>query len=138
MFRRILLLLVALGLLVSVGRWLHLQLAYAEIERLTEQYGDALAMAINQTVMEVQHPMEGYSQSLEYFKVFDVSDTHAKVFVVIQLKINRPGLPASERSGEFYHFVFQNGQWISDPSQPREVVWSDYGSADGETWPPYR
>jgi hypothetical protein len=122
-----------------MGRWLQLQSAYAEIEKLTAQHSADLAALVTSTLAGAQYPGSKFYESVEYFKVFEYSPTQAKVFVVerIQPTDQRAGLPG-DRAGVFYHFVFQDDVWILDPTRPPEFIWSDYGSADGETWPPYR
>jgi len=128
---------ILLSLLFVAGRSLHLQIAYTEVEKLTEEHGQNLKAAIDEIFKEPS-PVSGLTKTLEYFKVFEYSGTHAKVFVVSRFKgPERMGLP-DDRSGVFYYLAFQNGAWIVDPTRPPEFTWSDYGSADGETWPPYR
>ena len=131
---------VGLCLLFAAGRWLHLQIAYAEVERLTEQHGRELSSAINKSITD--DPLssaEGVSVRLDYFKVFEYSGDQAKVFVVISYDETRPQMPlVRDWFGQFRYFVRQNGDWVIDQNKrPYELVWDALGSADDETWPPY-
>lgn len=137
--KRIIVVVIVAGLLFGMGRWLHLQSAYAEVEGLTTRHSADLVSVVSSTVADVQYPGSKYYESVEYFKVFEYSPTQAKVFVVkrIQPTDERAGLPG-DRAGVFYYFVFQDGAWALDQTRPPEFIWSDLGSADGATWPPYR
>jgi hypothetical protein len=127
-------------ILAIAGGWIYLQLAYARIERLTERYGPLLTSAIARDIVDVKRsPVNGLGDpKLEYFKVFEYTQTRAQVFVVTRFEIETPGSSTYERTGEFYKFVLENGTWRVDTSNLPEVVWSRLGSADGQTWPPYR
>jgi hypothetical protein len=137
--KRIIVVVIVTVLLFGIGRWLHLQSAYAEVEGLTARHSADLASVVSSTVADVQYPGSKYYESVEYFKVFEYSPTQAKVFVVkrIQPTDERAGLPG-DRAGVFYYFVFQDGAWTLDQVKSPEFIWSDLGNADGETWPPYR
>lgn len=138
--KKILVGIVVLSLLFVGGRWLQLQFAYAEIERLTEQHGSELSSVINKSIAD--DPLsgtDGVSSRLDYFKVFEYSDYEAKVFVVISYEATQLKAPLlRDRFGQFRYFVRQNGDWVVDQSKrPYQLVWDALGSADDETWPPY-
>ena len=129
---------IAAILVFSLGRWLHLQAAYAEVERLTTQHSADLTAIVSSTVESTQYPGSRYYEVVEYFKVFEYSQTRAKVFVVERILPTEYGRLPADRAGIFYYFVLHNGIWTLDLTMQPDVIWSDYGSADGETWPPYR
>jgi|DewCreStandDraft_4_1066084.scaffolds.fasta_scaffold24716_4 hypothetical protein len=144
--KKILIGIVVLCLLFAVGRWLHLQFAYSEIERLTEQHGNELSSAVNTSVTdeitsenEIAIKPELDTIVVEYFKVFEYSESEAKVFVVIRSDIKWPTTPpVHDRIGQFRYFIRQNGTWmVNQNKRPFELVWDTLGSADDETWPPY-
>jgi hypothetical protein len=137
--KKIIIAIVALGLLFVVGRWLHLQITYAAVEKLTEQYSSELFSVVNTSFAD--DPLfkaEGVSARIDYFKVFEYSENRAKVFVVISYDEARPKMPVfHDRFGGFRYFTRRNGNWVADSQRPFELVWDAMGSADDETWPPY-
>lgn len=137
--KKTLILTISLAVLYIGGRWAHLQFTYAEIENLTTQYSDNLAATVNDIVKSAEYPGSRYHELVEYFKVFEYSETRAKVFVVSRIEPtdDKAGLPG-DRAGIFYYLIFNNGMWVVDQSRLPQFVWSDLGNADGETWPPYR
>lgn len=136
--KKIFALVVVASVIVGIGRWLHLQVAYAEIERLTELHESEIADTIETAVTAVQYPGSRYHEIVEYLKIFEYSQEHAKVFVVTQiLPVNNEKGSLNDRVGVFYYLLYQNGTWNVDQTEPLEVIWSKLGSADGETWPPF-
>ena len=71
--------LLAAVLIFAIGRWLHLQIAYAAIEGLTQKHGAELSSVVSQSVADdpLSHT-EGITSSLEYFKIFEYSDNQAE------------------------------------------------------------
>jgi hypothetical protein len=132
-------LIVSIGLLCAGVQQLNLQHAYDGIEILTQLHAAELSTVINECATHVERPLDNARLTVEYFKIFEYSETYAKVFVVTQLEIYKAGitLPLRDRSGQFVSLLFQDGNWMCDPSRPPQLIWSDLGSADGETWPPY-
>ncbi len=138
--KRIFLIIILAGIVFFVGRSIHMQIAYAEVEGLTTQHGSELSSAVNQSI--ANDPLlsaEGVTSRLEYFKVFEYSENQAKVFVVISYEATQLKAPVMhDWIGQFRYFVRQNGDWVIDQSKrPYELVWDALGSGDDETWPPY-
>lgn len=123
-----------------------MQIAYAEVERLTNQHDSELTQAITKYIEDkFIKPSKEYKLatpppeiSLEYFKVFEFSETNAKVFLSLRFDPVQPqSWNPSEREGWFVYLESKDRMWIADESRKAELVWSQYGSADDETWPPY-
>ena len=99
------------------------QLAYARVEQLTESYAHEFTRVLEET--ETQG-----CESIAYYKVFNYSSDEAKLFVVYRLKDRRH----PNHHGVYVYLRRTAGEWeITD----YELVWAQYGSADGITWPPY-
>ena len=139
--KKFLIAVVALCVLFAAGRWLHLQIAYAAVEQLTEQHGGELSAPISQSIADDPQlsGSDGFTSTLEYFKVFEYSESQAKVLVVVSYEATRLKAPLlHDRLAQFRYFVRQGGAWVVDHSKhPYELVWDDLGSADDETWSPY-
>jgi hypothetical protein len=144
--KKIFLIVALAGVVFFIGRSIHMQIAYTEIERLTQQHGAELTQAINKYIEDkFIKPSQEYKIatpppkiSLEYFKVFELSETRAKVFLSIRYEPTESKPRYSyDREGGFAYLEFQNGMWITDENRHFELVWSRLGSADDETWPPY-
>ena len=126
--------LLAAVLIFAVGRWLHLQIAYAQIESLTRQHSDELAPELSKYVDDYyNHKDIRFYTAIEYFKVFEYSEANAKVFAVLNSDL---GDHMKCPEGNFFYFIRSNGKWAADRSILPDMVWT-CGSADGETWPPY-
>ena len=98
-------------------------LSYFYIEVLTQTYAHRFAQAHFQMTDQV-----------EYLKVFEYTDHEVRIFVVDIGKNARTN--QITRSGSFHTFHWSNPKsaWVEDKF---DCVWSDDGSADGFTWPPY-
>ena len=116
---------IAIGLLIAI---ILLVAAYGRIEYLTYRYGDQFKVAARKTSWEGE---------LMYLRVFSYSEKDAKVFIVErQQSYEGQDQETYYRTGTFYYFG--RGATSSAWSlQHWEVVWSEAGSADGWTMPPY-
>lgn len=97
--------------------------SYFYVEVLTQTYAHRFAQAHFQMTDQV-----------EYIKIFEYTDHEVKIFVVDDSK--NPVSNNWFRSGSFHTFHWSNPKtaWVEDKF---DCVWSDDGSADGMTWPPY-
>ena len=86
--------------------------SYARVEYLTSKYGDEFKDGYRQTNM---------IDSIEYLKVLEYDIQYAKVLYI-------------DGAADYIWFKKENNQWIMEKW---DTVWSDSGSADGITWPPY-
>ncbi len=100
-------------------------LAYTRIEKLTQLYAHEFATVIQ----EIGTDMYGQftEEPIEYYKVFRYTPDSAKLFVVVRFK-------DGNRNGIYVYLERELGEWQIAQS---ELVWAQYGSADGWTWPPY-
>jgi hypothetical protein len=136
-FKKAVVLATIFGVLFIAGRWLHMQIAYAEIEQLTREHSGELSGTVRTFIINAEFPGGRFKKSLEYFKIFEYSATNAKVYLVARIDSVPPDTSYYDRNGGFLYLLFQNGAWILDPSRPYDMKWSRLGSADEEVWPPY-
>lgn len=88
-------------------------ISLARCEILTQMYGNEFAESYKENTM---------LGDMEYWKVLDYSQTHARVYYV--------GLNHSV--ADILTFVKENGKWKQDGW---DTVWATSGSADNTIWP---
>jgi len=82
-------------------------------------------------------PLEEPNSGVEYLRVFWVTPARAKVFFVLRHRLEKGHWMESYRRGEFRYFERgANGRWGA--TGEFDTVWSEFGTADGNTFPPFR
>jgi len=125
-----------LPVLLLGGRWVHLQIAYAQVEALTQRHGEEFTPDLITYIDEVYNSKDKrFHTQLEYLKVFEYTESKAKVFAAVRT-IGVSDFPMNCPEGDFFYFNKANSIWLADRSRLPDMIWS-CGSADEETWPPY-
>lgn len=116
-----------------------LQSAYSRVEKLTNEYGlliqPIIAKEINTNEKNGRMSIEIH---LEYIKVFDVTSDSGKVYLVTNTTLTHSyGYVQRDRTGFYVYLKRDGNEWAIDSAKPEEMIWDQYGAADGMTWPPY-
>jgi hypothetical protein len=113
--------------------------AYLRVEYLSHRYGEQFGEVTKVIANE-------YAQGeTEYLKVFNYSAKSAKIFMVIKAddRLAKEQMKVYDgrkiRFGCFYPVEREDpsGTWRLHDRSDEDCVWSESGSADGSTWPPY-
>jgi len=121
---------IKLGKAIVIGPLIAITLlvgTYGRVEYLTYRYGDQFKVADRKTSWEGE---------LVYLRVFSYSEKEAKVFIVERYKTDKAGIWENYRTGSFYYFG-RDATSSAWNLQSWNVVWSEAGSADAWTMPPY-
>jgi len=111
----IVLILLGISLLIITGE-------YLRVEYLTKKYVDNF----------VELSFFQVSKEVEYIKILKYSEISAKIFVVE--KGWDDILNDYYRAGNYYYLTKTNNVW---ELESWDTVWSQAGSADDISWPPY-
>jgi hypothetical protein len=127
---------------LAVGGYeIALQRAYMDVESLTQEYSAEIQPILIKSI-EKEGKLGDHliTDTVEYFKVFNVTLDTAKVFVVSDVSVNNgANQELVDREGEFKYLKKVDGSWQVDTAKPIEVIWSWYSSEliVKRTWPPY-
>lgn len=108
--KKVLIILIIIMCMLVIG------VPYINVEIKTYKYGDQFKDRYTDTNM-----IDG----IEYYKVFSYSETKAKVLYV----------ELEHETVNFVWFKKEGGKWMYENW---DTIWSQYGSADGWTFPFYR
>jgi hypothetical protein len=97
---------------------------YAVIETQTALFGAMLRPATVRTLNEL-----GFSPEIHRMKIMQLTPWRASIYTVT------PCLESDKR-GVTFELERHNGQW-QYRARSWDAIWSDCGSADGSTFPPY-